>query len=204
MLMSFVRVFGAVFCRCTVSPETCGSRELAAVARPRRAGHSRRNGAADRVGGPTRTSCGKPSCPAPAFVAHRLGRPHLPDVGDRGRGVPGQRAVKHRHGRTGLDPSRQRRRRPEAHVQGARPRREDGKNRCGSTRLRGAGLRRAPPPQQLRRADAGDRRHMVFAYFGPEGLYAYDSAGKLLWKAVEKFPTLGLGTGTSPVLYGTS
>jgi outer membrane protein assembly factor BamB len=41
----------------------------------------------------------------------------------------------------------------------------------------------------------------VFAYFGPEGLYAYDYSGKLLWKVVEKFPTLGLGTGTSPVLY---
>jgi outer membrane protein assembly factor BamB len=42
---------------------------------------------------------------------------------------------------------------------------------------------------------------MVFAYFGPEGLYAYDVDGKPLWKVVEKFPTLGLGTGTSPVLY---
>ena len=42
---------------------------------------------------------------------------------------------------------------------------------------------------------------MVFAYFGPEGLYAYDFDGKLAWKVVEKFPTLGLGTGTSPVLY---
>jgi outer membrane protein assembly factor BamB len=42
---------------------------------------------------------------------------------------------------------------------------------------------------------------MVFAYFGPEGLYAYDNAGKLAWRAGEKFPTLGLGTGTSPVLF---
>jgi outer membrane protein assembly factor BamB len=42
---------------------------------------------------------------------------------------------------------------------------------------------------------------MVYAYFGPEGLYAYDYSGKLIWKAVDKFPTLGLGTGTSPVLY---
>lgn len=42
---------------------------------------------------------------------------------------------------------------------------------------------------------------LVFAYFGPEGLYAYDAAGTLMWKASEKFPTLGLGTGTSPVLY---
>lgn len=41
---------------------------------------------------------------------------------------------------------------------------------------------------------------MVYAYFGPEGLYAYDLAGELKWKAVERFPTLGLGTGTSPVL----
>jgi outer membrane protein assembly factor BamB len=42
---------------------------------------------------------------------------------------------------------------------------------------------------------------MVFAYFGPEGLYAYDFSGRLAWKAVERFKTLGLGTGTSPVLY---
>ena len=42
---------------------------------------------------------------------------------------------------------------------------------------------------------------MVYAYFGPEGLYAYDFSGKLAWKVVEKFHTLGLGTGTSPVLY---
>lgn len=42
---------------------------------------------------------------------------------------------------------------------------------------------------------------MVYAYFGPEGLYAYDFNGKLAWKVIEKFPTLGLGTGTSPVLF---
>ena len=42
---------------------------------------------------------------------------------------------------------------------------------------------------------------MVFAYFGPEGLYAYDVDGTPRWKAVEKFPTLGLGAGTSPVLF---
>lgn len=42
---------------------------------------------------------------------------------------------------------------------------------------------------------------MVYAYFGPEGLYAYDFSGKLAWKMVEKFHTLGLGTGTSPLLY---
>jgi len=42
---------------------------------------------------------------------------------------------------------------------------------------------------------------MVFAYFGPEGLYAYDFTGRLAWRVVEKFHTLGLGTGTSPVLF---
>lgn len=45
---------------------------------------------------------------------------------------------------------------------------------------------------------------MVYTYFGPEGLYAYDFDGKLIWKVVEKFHTLGLGTGTSPVLFGNS
>ena len=43
----------------------------------------------------------------------------------------------------------------------------------------------------------------VFAYFGPEGLFAYDTTGKLLWKSTDKFRTLGLGTGTSPVLFDT-
>jgi outer membrane protein assembly factor BamB len=42
---------------------------------------------------------------------------------------------------------------------------------------------------------------LVYAFFGAEGLYAYDIAGKPLWKAVEKFGTLGLGPGTSPILY---
>src|SRR6476646_1565773 len=42
---------------------------------------------------------------------------------------------------------------------------------------------------------------VVYAYFGPEGLYAYDFSGRPVWKAIEKFKTLGLGTGTSPVLF---
>ena len=41
----------------------------------------------------------------------------------------------------------------------------------------------------------------VYAYFGPEGLYAYDFSGRLAWRVVEPFRTLGLGTGTSPVLF---
>ncbi len=43
----------------------------------------------------------------------------------------------------------------------------------------------------------------VVAYFGPEGLYAYDLEGRPKWKAdVGRFGLLGMGTGTSPVLYG--
>ena len=46
---------------------------------------------------------------------------------------------------------------------------------------------------------------MLFAYFGPEGLYAYDMDGKLAWKSTDaKFHTAGLGTGTSPVLFENS
>ena len=45
---------------------------------------------------------------------------------------------------------------------------------------------------------------MVYAYFGPEGLYAYDFDGKLAWKVIEKFHTAGLGTGTSPVLFNNA
>lgn len=42
---------------------------------------------------------------------------------------------------------------------------------------------------------------LVYAYFGPEGLYAYDFSGRLAWKAVARFKTLGLGAGTSPILF---
>lgn len=42
----------------------------------------------------------------------------------------------------------------------------------------------------------------VYAFFGTEGLYAYDMSGKLLWKAgLGKLGTVGMGTGTSPILY---
>ena len=42
----------------------------------------------------------------------------------------------------------------------------------------------------------------VVAYFGPEGLYAYDTDGRPKWKAdVGRFPLMGMGTGTSPVIY---
>ncbi len=41
----------------------------------------------------------------------------------------------------------------------------------------------------------------VYAYFGNEGLYAYDFAGKLLWSYEnEKMKTIGMGPGTSPVM----
>lgn len=43
---------------------------------------------------------------------------------------------------------------------------------------------------------------LVYAYFGSEGLYAYDFNGKLVWKAdIPKFGTLGMGTANSPILY---
>jgi outer membrane protein assembly factor BamB len=42
----------------------------------------------------------------------------------------------------------------------------------------------------------------VFAFFGSEGLYAYDFAGKLLWKqAMPKLGTASVGYGVSPILY---
>jgi outer membrane protein assembly factor BamB len=42
----------------------------------------------------------------------------------------------------------------------------------------------------------------VYAYFGTEGLYAYDFSGKLAWKAhVGKLGNQGVGGGTSPVLH---
>jgi outer membrane protein assembly factor BamB len=42
----------------------------------------------------------------------------------------------------------------------------------------------------------------VYAFFGTEGLYAYDMSGKLIWKTdLGKLGTVGMGTGTSPILY---
>jgi outer membrane protein assembly factor BamB len=43
---------------------------------------------------------------------------------------------------------------------------------------------------------------MVYAFFGTEGLYAFDYNGKLAWKAqLGNLPTVGMGTGTSPILF---
>ena len=43
---------------------------------------------------------------------------------------------------------------------------------------------------------------MVYAFFGTEGLYAYDFNGKLAWKAqLGNLGTVGMGTGTSPILF---
>jgi outer membrane protein assembly factor BamB len=43
---------------------------------------------------------------------------------------------------------------------------------------------------------------LVYAFFGTEGLYAYDMKGKLAWKAdLGKLGTVGMGTGTSPILH---
>lgn len=42
----------------------------------------------------------------------------------------------------------------------------------------------------------------VYAFFGSEGLYAYEMSGKLAWKAdLGKLGTVGMGTGTSPILH---
>ncbi len=42
----------------------------------------------------------------------------------------------------------------------------------------------------------------VYAFFGSEGLYAYDFDGKLLWKANPgKLSLVGMGPGTSPALF---
>lgn len=42
----------------------------------------------------------------------------------------------------------------------------------------------------------------VYAFFGTEGLFAYDFKGKLKWKAqLGNLGTVGMGTGTSPILF---
>jgi len=42
----------------------------------------------------------------------------------------------------------------------------------------------------------------VYAWFGSEGLYCYDFSGRLVWKAsLGPIATVGVGTGTSPILF---
>jgi len=42
----------------------------------------------------------------------------------------------------------------------------------------------------------------VYAFFGTEGLYAYDMSGKQMWKTdLGELGTVGMGTGTLPILY---
>jgi outer membrane protein assembly factor BamB len=48
---------------------------------------------------------------------------------------------------------------------------------------------------------ATDGRYL-YVFFGSEGLYCYDFGGNLVWKAsLGPMGTMGMGTGTSPVLY---
>ncbi len=48
---------------------------------------------------------------------------------------------------------------------------------------------------------ATDGRY-VYAYFGGEGIYCYDTKGKFIWKkAFGWIGTMGMGVGTSPVLF---
>ena len=43
---------------------------------------------------------------------------------------------------------------------------------------------------------------LVYAFFGTEGLYAYDFKGQLAWKVqLGNLGTVGMGTGTSPILF---
>jgi outer membrane protein assembly factor BamB len=43
---------------------------------------------------------------------------------------------------------------------------------------------------------------LLYAYFGSEGLYCYDLSGKLRWsKSLGNIGTIGMGNGTSPVLF---
>ena len=52
------------------------------------------------------------------------------------------------------------------------------------------------------RAPTPVRRQVCLCYFGSEGIYCYDLDGKLIWKKnVGGVATMGMGVGTSPVLY---
>ena len=178
-----------------------GGRELAPVARAWRAGHF------ERARLPTEWQPEQERRVEGCSCRHGDSSPIV--WGDRifltaaieGEVVPGQRGRRASRARASTVAPRQRGRRQEAHVEGAGADTKTGKS-CGSRpRTRGRSSTRATARSSFAGPTPITDGKMVFAYFGPEGLYAYDIDGQAGWKVVEKFHTLGLGTGTSPVLF---
>ena len=87
--------------------------------------------------------------------------------------------------------------------------RRTGKVQWERTAYEGVPKREAPHQGDVRERDAGHRRPHVVAFFGSQGLYAYDLAGKLKWKrdlgrldaGAYDDPSYEWGTASSPILY---
>ena len=145
-----------------------GRRELAAVARARQPGDLERDAAPDRVGGRQEHRV-EDGAARRALVADRLGRSDFRDLGGRRGGRARGESRRPHDGREGVRPSRQRGGRSQAHPEGAGDRREEREDPLGSHGVRRHRLRRASPPQQLRRADRGHRRHHDLRVLRPRG-----------------------------------
>ena len=165
-----------------------GRRELAAVARPRRPGHLERDGRCRPSGARARTSRGRPQLPTGLFVADRLGRPDLPDRRDRRGRRP------RREGRR-MSVDGQARSTPTASAADKKHTlkvlaldTKTGKIVWEQTAYEGPVFDARHRRSTFAGPTAITDGKMVFAYFGPEGLYAYDFTGKLAWKVVGEIP----------------
>ena len=132
-----------------------GSAALGPVARPRRTGNRERPERAARVE-PDEERALEDRDPRPRLLlAGRVGRPHLPDDGDRGRRRSRSEGRQAHHGGPGVRAPRRRGRRPPAHLQGGGARRPRAAASCGrrppgrarpTTRATGAAASRRPLP----------------------------------------------------------
>ena len=137
-----------------------------------------------------------------ALLAHRLGRPASSSPRrSRATSCPARRRVKHVSDGTGVPASRRDGRRPPAHLQGARARREGRPRRSGSAP---SGKARRSTRVTRRRASPRPPRSPTASgstpYFGSEGLYAYDFDGqaRLEVRARRRGARWASGVGTSP------
>jgi len=72
----------------------------------------------------------------------------------------------------------------------------------GKDRLRRHRVRSSQQAWQLCGATPITDGIHVYAYFGSEGVYCFDFEGALVWKkSLGGIGTMGMGVGTSPVLY---
>ena len=176
---------------------------LGAMARPGRAGHRERPRRAARVERDQERRLVGRDPRARALLARGLGRPHLPDDGDRGRRGARRQGRQAHDGGPGLPAPRRRRRRSQADARGAGARRGDAARSCGR---RPPG--RAPPTTRATSAAASPRRRRSPTASGSTRTSGRRASTSTTSRAGSSgagrrggIASFGVGVGTSPVLY---